>query len=82
MPSDQTSAARGLYIGATLFLHSVEVRQRSSIDLFSYSGEIRTITHVRRAAAVHVGRLDIGSGQSEIGELNDNFTFSAAIRRC
>jgi hypothetical protein len=31
MPSDHTSAARGLYTGATLFLHSVkEIRVRKS----------------------------------------------------
>lgn len=53
MPRDQTSAPRGLYTGATLFLHSamenVKIRREKP-----KKGGKRTKTHIRGATTVHV----------------------------
>ena len=79
IPSDQTSAARGLYVGATLFLNSVRSRRRLAADSSSNLYKTPTIAHIRRTAAIHVGGLKIGGRETEIGEFDDDFTFSSAI---
>ena len=71
IPRDHTSAARGLYTGATLFLHSVkqgiEIRRGEEPE-----EEERTIAHIRRTTTIHVRRDSIPSREPKIREFDDD----------
>ena len=45
-----------------------------------YSGT-RTVAHIRRGSAIHVGRLDVIGRQTKVGELSDDLAFLPAIWR-
>jgi hypothetical protein len=82
IPSDHTSAARGEYVGATLFLHSIS---REPVALFSerQGGGVgtRTVAHIRCGSAIHISRLDVIGRQSKVCELDDDLALLPAIWR-
>ncbi len=80
IPKDQTSAARGLYTGATLFLHSV----KQSIEIRRGKKqrgirEQRTIAHIRCATTVHIRRDGITSRETKVGEFHDDFALMDTV---
>lgn len=38
-----------------------------------------TIAHIGSAAAVHVGRFEIGCGEAKVGEFDDDFAFLGTV---
>lgn len=41
----------------------------------------RTVTHIWRGSAIHIGRFDVIGGQAKVCELDDDFTLLFSIRR-
>lgn len=83
IPSDHTSAARGEYVGATLFLHSISKQRGVTVFSEGQGGSVKdhTVAHIRCGSAIHIGGLDVICRQAKVCELDDDFALLPAIWR-